>query len=463
MSSHGGANEGGGGGGVSVHADLLGLAADDHLQYYNNARMGLIRPGEAFYVSPNYSDDDVLRQYGTLQAALAKATAYTVANPTKTVLVIAETAIHPVTDKLSLTDRVGLYFRSYGTLDFSGWTGGNVMCEAKGQSLVFGLNMIAGIFGPHPFTGGKFFEVQPNIGGNPTQFVLDRVWLWDFQGGATVGLDILHTPSSEANESVVFLIGGVTSVASSIGTIRQTGRNSLTIEGGKQTCLLGDVIQQVDYDEGGGSWFGPSTSISTNFMQQLGTEYIINKSTHGVVDDLRGAFLDIAKCNNLFRGDGFDKMLNSKQIWQDQVPHPDYADPESYELRRGLEWLRDRRDMFTEASEGESTTTLATVQDKVQMIFTPKEAGLYKIEWSAEVTADGTNRTCDVVVQQGTAGVIHAQTREQVATANYYKQISGFAWVSLLAVGQDFRLKFGASAGGTAKIRRARMTAHLVQ
>jgi len=106
-----------------------------------------------------------------------------------------------------------------------------------------------------------------------------------------------------------------------------------------------------------------------------------------------------------------------------------------------------QKQVETAVSEGESTTTAGTYQDKTTLTFTA-EAGDYKLEFYAEYYNG------DVRVYNSTDAVTYAEVEE--ISSLYYTSIGGLAVITLTAGSKSIIIQW-LSNGGTAYIRRARL------
>ena len=109
------------------------------------------------------------------------------------------------------------------------------------------------------------------------------------------------------------------------------------------------------------------------------------------------------------------------------------------------------------ASEGESTTTALTWQQKLRLSFTPQYTGNYILFWSCEMTSATANKVHAMQVDQND-GTILASNQEVADAADGYYSRSGLARLALTAAqAQTFDMDYEGIAAQTTKIRKARL------
>jgi hypothetical protein len=109
-------------------------------------------------------------------------------------------------------------------------------------------------------------------------------------------------------------------------------------------------------------------------------------------------------------------------------------------------------------SEGESTTSSTSWQNKVILTFTPVKAGDYIIEWYAEIYPDISGENADIRVIDPDTNEIGFQSEFE----NSYQAVSGFIKQTLTATSKTFTLQYRGSGIGSAHIRRSRLLARRV-
>jgi hypothetical protein len=108
-------------------------------------------------------------------------------------------------------------------------------------------------------------------------------------------------------------------------------------------------------------------------------------------------------------------------------------------------------------SEGVSSTTVGTPQQKVLHTFTPQQAGDYIILYQAEITNSSTNGRVEMQVDFD-AGTQLAETHIAPDTAEEYYLMSGQNVQALTVAAHTIEIDFfRPGAVGTARIRRARV------
>lgn len=128
-----------------------------------------------------------------------------------------------------------------------------------------------------------------------------------------------------------------------------------------------------------------------------------------------------------------------------------------------LGWaMRVQASEYYQESDGESTTTLATFQDKVTLTFTPSETADYVIIASAMVTHDSTSHT--VEVQLKPAGTAYAIEKFRPLHTSDYYAFGAHKVVSLTGSTEyTFKIQYRSlTAAQTAKIKQARIIARKV-
>jgi len=111
-------------------------------------------------------------------------------------------------------------------------------------------------------------------------------------------------------------------------------------------------------------------------------------------------------------------------------------------------------------SEGESTTTSTSPQEKVSMTFSA-EAGDYIIEWSAEISSTDSGALVETQVQRDDVETIHdAGSHPDTNASLGWGTVSGFKKLTLADGNPVFDLDYStSSATKTVKIRKARLRA----
>jgi hypothetical protein len=117
---------------------------------------------------------------------------------------------------------------------------------------------------------------------------------------------------------------------------------------------------------------------------------------------------------------------------------------------------------FYAESEGISTTTSATFQDKTTLTFTPTFGGDYMIWWSCEYRNTSAANQCEVQLEDTTATATLALSKwrnESDALEANVHAIGGIKEIALSAsVSQTLKLQWRRPSGsGSAEIRRARI------
>jgi len=110
-------------------------------------------------------------------------------------------------------------------------------------------------------------------------------------------------------------------------------------------------------------------------------------------------------------------------------------------------------------SEGASTTTSDSYQQKLRVVAIPNASGQHIVHWSAELDNDASGGVCDCRVQLDDVSDLTI-VQHQTYSAGYgdYHSVSGFKRLVLATSGNiDVDFKRQSAAGGTAKIRRARV------
>lgn len=114
-------------------------------------------------------------------------------------------------------------------------------------------------------------------------------------------------------------------------------------------------------------------------------------------------------------------------------------------------------DQYAE-SNGESTTTSTSYQDKTTLTFTPASTGDYLIIWAAEGQASGTGENNYYVLDIG--GAEYQLCRPQFTDASSYMAVGGMMVANLANSSQTIKIKYKSNVGTvTAKIRNARIFA----
>jgi len=116
-------------------------------------------------------------------------------------------------------------------------------------------------------------------------------------------------------------------------------------------------------------------------------------------------------------------------------------------------------DQYAE-SEGTSTTTSTTYQQKLRLTTPSIPAGDYRISYSYEVRNDAGDKERDVQVEVDDTTQI-AEDRSStniVASGSGFLPTAGFKVLTLTAAVHNIDIDFrSTAAGGTAEIRRARL------
>ncbi len=110
------------------------------------------------------------------------------------------------------------------------------------------------------------------------------------------------------------------------------------------------------------------------------------------------------------------------------------------------------------SSEGESSTTSNTYQQKLRLTVSGLVAGTYRLGWYAETRCNSTNSDFEFRIQQDDSTVL-AETNIESQDATTYLPQSGFVYVSLsAATTYNFDLDYSSETSGvTTYIRRARL------
>jgi hypothetical protein len=111
------------------------------------------------------------------------------------------------------------------------------------------------------------------------------------------------------------------------------------------------------------------------------------------------------------------------------------------------------------SSDGESTTTSTTYQQKLRLTYNAPSNATYRIGWYAELNEPETgifsNRLCLGRVQvDDTTTLAEVQVG---ATRDIWEVFSGFALVALTSGNHDIDIDYASNESGTVGIRRARI------
>lgn len=115
------------------------------------------------------------------------------------------------------------------------------------------------------------------------------------------------------------------------------------------------------------------------------------------------------------------------------------------------------KDYTAQASEGESTTTSASWQDKVTLT-TPALTGVYRVNWYVEIKTSASNKFPQARVYNDTDGVELGFGQRTFSNAEIYDNFSGYANVTFTGVAKTIKLQFANTSGGTTTVRRARLS-----
>lgn len=115
------------------------------------------------------------------------------------------------------------------------------------------------------------------------------------------------------------------------------------------------------------------------------------------------------------------------------------------------------RDYQSAASEGTSTTTSSTFQNKVSLT-TGALTGVYLVKWQAELTVNSTTARFQVRLYNSTDAVDLCFHDAPATTIGAYKLVSGFALVTFSGAAKTLIVQFASQNGSsTVTIRRARI------
>lgn len=111
-------------------------------------------------------------------------------------------------------------------------------------------------------------------------------------------------------------------------------------------------------------------------------------------------------------------------------------------------------------SEGEETTILGTYQQKLKLTTSVLPAGDYHIEWTAEIKTSDNDMLARCQVDDTTIinEVEHSEGPLEESGYPYYTVVSGFRKLTLTNAAHDIDIDYNDNGGGTAFIRRARIT-----
>jgi len=470
------------------HSNLAGLSADDHSQYYNKARLGLIKPDFVLKVDPSFpADDSVLGQYQTIPSALTRADALVVLNPTKWVHVQIQTNIHPAVGQWALNHQVILDFQEWCLIDMSGYVGSAPLIKAIGTNVLKGF--VAGdAFGVNA-PGASYTWVQVVDTGDariPLLF-MDDCWMWDNGGLTDSMVEVTDGLTNRVNCNVR---GGRYAMVPSGGGVGQifkaVGDCTLDIDGYASLGVIGtDCIRTY-----AGAGTGPNIVVSTQQITSLGHATTIDVSAGGGrLNGGQGLLLDdVTKVGGTTPGD-LARVVNTNQIFSDDVLPSGSVFPTDYKLGNVLAYLKNkiwsghahtggaeggslvnywslqnRPRAAAAESDGESTTTATGYQQKLLLTTPVLAAGTYKISFYCEHKSDdGTNDGSEARVDLD-SGTIIAETESMNASPGgfaagdgHWLAMGGFREVVLTAAAHTIEIDYRQTTSNTARIRRARI------
>jgi len=262
----------------------------------------------------------------------------------------------------------------------------------------------------------------------------------------------------------------------------------------KIACLFASALKQVD----SGTDY-PSCDIDISHLQSFGGVgvYDFEKSLNGTVS-MNGSILELKRTNMDWFTDlaGLaDGPINELNVLQ--FSYPDVAKPveERYSLEAALLLIKqDMHDLTVghdhdgsdsrkvaysdltglpvfgteddaSESDGESTTTSTSFQNKLTLTTASLPIGTYRIGWYAEIKSnDGTNDGCEGQVDLD-AGTILAQVESMNADPGgisggdgHWLPMSGMKRVAFgSAATHTIEIDFRQTSSNTARIRRARI------
>lgn len=108
-------------------------------------------------------------------------------------------------------------------------------------------------------------------------------------------------------------------------------------------------------------------------------------------------------------------------------------------------------------SEGESSTTSGSFQNKVNLTTSALAGGDYRISWFYEVYTTDNDMNIRVQLDDTTNLTEHEHTSVDEGDKHYWASHSGFMKVTLSAASHFIDIDWNDDGGGSAKIRRARL------
>lgn len=118
---------------------------------------------------------------------------------------------------------------------------------------------------------------------------------------------------------------------------------------------------------------------------------------------------------------------------------------------------------YEASDEDKSTTTAASMQQKVRLELTDLLAGKYRVDWCYEWTYSNGNFQFVSRLWIDDDTYMEQEVRPVVGDINYYKCSSGFVYVNLTSGNHNIGLDYCSSKSGeTAYIKRARVSARRV-
>ena len=108
------------------------------------------------------------------------------------------------------------------------------------------------------------------------------------------------------------------------------------------------------------------------------------------------------------------------------------------------------------SNDTQSDTALTTLQTKAILTTGSLISGVYMVSWQAEIATSATNRSMEVLIEDNTATVI-GNSVFRPGDVSEWSSFSGMIQQNISGV-HNFTMKWRAIVGGTASIRRARIS-----